>query len=277
MNRSGYRAFGVVALALMWLGTALAMYRHHANTLWHLVHRRCEINAWHSGVPVPCRILDPAQGYALLQDERGRAHAWLVPTRRINGAAKLALQRQDTPNYFWLAWRARGVLSDLLGAPVPDTAVAVVVDAQTLPSQNQLHLHIACLRADIREQLAVAGPYWDAHWNGYWLKGRRYYLRTLSEAELAMRSPFLRVAEELPGASGNLERYGLALTVLQDGRFVLLALPRTLLGRGANLGAARVLQDDDCATAGTRSFPASWYSNVMRPGGHARVELAGER
>ncbi|MCW0379538.1 CDP-diacylglycerol pyrophosphatase [Xanthomonas sacchari] len=271
MNRSGYRAFGVVALALMWLGTALAMYRHHANTLWHLVHRRCEINAWHSGVPVPCRILDPAQGYALLQDTRGRAHAWLVPTRRITGAADPTLQRQDTPNYFWLAWRARGVLSDLLGAPVPDTAVAIAGDAQTVYSQNQLHLRIACLRADIREQLAVAGPHWDAHWNGYWLKGRRYYLRTLSEAELAQRSPFLRVAEELPGASGNLGRYGLALTMLQDGRFVLLALPRTLLGRGANLGAARVLQDENCATAATRSFRDSWYSNVMRPGHNARL------
>ncbi|MDQ1093587.1 CDP-diacylglycerol pyrophosphatase [Xanthomonas sacchari] len=276
MSRSGYRAFGVVALALMWLGTALAMYRHHVNALWHLVHRHCEVNA-RSGIPAPCRALDLSQGYALLQDKRGQAHAWLVPTRRITGAASPALQSNETPNYFWLAWRARGVLSDLLGAPVPDTAVAIVVDAQTVHSQNQLHLRIACLRADIREQLAVAGTHWDAHWNGYWLKGRRYYLRTLSEAELAQRSPFLRVTEELRGAGGNLGRYGLALTMLQDGRFVLLALPRTLLGRGANLGAAHVLQDDDCATAGTRSFPASWYSNVMRPGDRARVELAGER
>ncbi|MXV10940.1 CDP-diacylglycerol diphosphatase [Xanthomonas sp. LMG 8992] len=239
--------------------------------MWHLVHRHCEVNASRSQPPMPCRALNLVQGYALVQDKRGRAHAWLVPTRRITGAASPALQRHDTPNYFWLAWQARGVLSDLLGAPVPDSAVAIVVDAQTVRSQNQLHLRIACLRGDIREQLAVAGSRWNTHWNGYWLHGRHYYLRTLSEKELRQRGPFLRLADELPGARGNLERYGLVLSVLQDGRFVLLALPRTLLGRGANLGAARVLQDDDCTTAATHSFPAAWYSNVMRPGEHRRV------
>ncbi|WP_045765632.1 CDP-diacylglycerol diphosphatase [Xanthomonas albilineans] len=272
MNMFGYRAFGVMALSLMTVGSVLALYRHHADTVWRVVHRQCASDASCSGEAMPFRAMDLAQDYALLQDRDGRAHVVLVPTRRIVGVESPLLQRRETPNYFWLAWRARGALSELLGKAVPDTAVAIVVNAQTAHLQNQLELHIACLRADIRQRLASVGAHWNPRWSGYWLQGHHYYLRTLSEEELIQHSPFIRLAEELPENPVKLERYGLALSRLQDGRFVLLALPRTLLGRGATLGATRELQDDTCTSAGTRSFSASWNSRVMWPGERSGVQ-----
>ena len=206
------------------------------------------------------------QGYALLQDRKGGVHELLIPTRRIAGIESRVLQKPETPDYFWLAWQARGMLSIAAARPVPDATVAIAVNSQYGRSQNQLHLHIACLRPDIRQQqLAVAGTRWSKRWIRYWLLGHNYYLRTLTETELADQSVFVRVAKELAESGQAKGRYGIALAQLQNGCFVLLVLPRDLLGRGPNLGSAAELQDDTCATAGTGSFPASWYSRVLRP------------
>lgn len=259
------RALGVAVLLLALLLAGLALYRYNAGALWRIVQRQCQPGYLRSGDPAPCRVLDPVQGYALLQDRKGGVHELLIPTRRIAGIESRVLQKPETPNYFWLAWQARGVLSIAAARPVPDAAVAIAVNSQYGRSQNQLHLHIACLRPDIRQQLAVAGSRWSERWIRYWLLGHNYYLRTLTEAQLADQSVFVRVAKELAESGQAKGSYGIALAQLQDGRFVLLVLPRDLLGRGANLGSPAELQDDTCATARTGSFPASWDSRVLRP------------
>ncbi|CTP84398.1 CDP-diacylglycerol pyrophosphatase [Xanthomonas translucens pv. arrhenatheri] len=259
------RAFVVAMLLLALLPAGLALYRYNAGALWRIVHRQCQPGYLRSGNPAPCRVLDPVQGYALLQDRKGGVHELLIPTRRITGIESRVLQKPETPNYFWLAWQARGVLSSVAARPVPDAAVAIAVNSQYGRSQNQLHLHLSCLRPDIRQQLALARSRWSTRWSRYGLLGHNYYLRTLTEAELAEQSLFVRVAKELPDRGQARGRYGIALAQLQDGRFVLLVLPRNLLGRGANLGSPAELQDDSCATAGTGSFPMSWYSRALRP------------
>ncbi|WP_231104154.1 CDP-diacylglycerol diphosphatase, partial [Xanthomonas graminis] len=264
---SANRALGVVVLLLLLLLAGLALYRYNAGALWRIVHRQCEPAFRLSGDPAPCRALDPVHGYALLQAKSGGAHELLIPTRRIKGIESRVLQESATPNYFWLAWQARGTLSVVAGRPVPDTAVAIAVNSQYGRMQNQLHLHIACLRPDIRLQFAAVAPAWDRRWARYWMLGHRYYLRTLSEAELVSQSLFVRVAEELPESTQAMGRLGIALAKLQDGRFVLMVLPRELLGRGANLGSAVELLDETCATAGTGGFPEAWYFRIPRPRG----------
>ena len=68
-------------------------------------------------------------------------------------------------------------------------------------------------------------------------------IRTLSTAELAQQSVFIRLAEEVPHARGEMGKYGLALARLPDGR-ALLALERNWLK--LNRGSAEELQDHQC-------------------------------
>ncbi len=255
--------FGVTVLLVLLLG-AMVLWRFHVGAPLRIVHQKCKPAYLLSGDPAPCRAIKPAQGYALLQDKEKGLHTLLIPTVRIAGIESRILTRPETPNYFWLAWQARDVVSVAVGRSVPDTAVAITVDSRYASSHNQLHLRIACLRPQIRRQLALAGSRWNDQWSGYWLLGHRYYLRTLTEAELAGRGIFLRVAEELPETGQAMGRHGIALAKLQNGRFVLMVLPSHLLGRGANLGAPDELQDDACATASNASFPTSHYSRVLR-------------
>lgn len=58
-----------------------------------------------------------------------------------------------TPNFFWQAWQGREIMSQRHGAPVPDNAVSLAINSRSGRTQNHFHIHISCLRPDVRAQL----------------------------------------------------------------------------------------------------------------------------
>ena len=68
---------------------------------------------------------------------------------------------------------------------------------------------------------------------------------TVTEAELAQRSPFLMLAEEVPEAREHMGRFALAMAQQSDGSRVLLATERNLLT--LNRASAEEIQDHRCA------------------------------
>ena len=87
-------------------------------------------------------LRDPADGYAILKDLKGETQALLVATDDHPGIEDRSLQTATAPNYFAMAWSARGCVSKLAGAPIPDDALSLAINSAYGRTQGRLHIHI---------------------------------------------------------------------------------------------------------------------------------------
>ncbi|WP_313611739.1 CDP-diacylglycerol diphosphatase [Pantoea piersonii] len=246
--RERRRALGLIALLLLILisGLAIAALHLHKNSdaLWQIVSEKCEPNQRATGSPAPCQRVALDQGYALLKDLNGPLQYLLIPLAKITGMESPALLDPATPNFFAFAWQSRAQLAARRGAPIADSALSLAINAQYGRTQNQLHIHISCLRPDVRRTLNSLAPVLSSRWQTERLRQHDYRIRALTLPELTQQSLFIRVANEIPDARSEMGKYGLALAALPDGRLALMALERNWLL--LNRGSAEELQDHSC-------------------------------
>lgn len=226
------------------LVTAAVHLQKNSDALWQIVSEKCEPNQRTAGTPAPCQRVDPVNGYALLKDLNGPLQYLLIPLAKITGMESPALLNPATPNFFAFAWQARTQLSVRRGMPIADSALSLAINAEYGRTQNQLHIHISCLRPDVRHTLDRLAPGLTSRWQTEKLQQHTYLVRTLTPAELWQQSLFIRIASEIPDARGEMGKYGLALAALPDGRLALMALERNWLL--LNRGSAEELQDHSC-------------------------------
>lgn len=221
-------------------------YSLHSNSdaLWQIVSRQCVPHQQQQHRPTPCQQVNLSQGYALLKDKVGIAQYLLIPTDQVSGIESEKLLAPTTPNYFSLAWSLMPQLSQHLEKPIPSTLLSLAINSKWGRTQNQLHIHMSCLRDDIRQRLAEKQATLTDKWQPLSLLNHSYWVRTLSLEQLNARSLFQRVFTELPDIDPSSGREGIAVTVLADGRLVVLVL-RTDWVKGV-LGSAEELQDHQC-------------------------------
>ena len=248
MKRILYVTGAVIALLAV---AAVLVWRHflpdNPDALRRIVTQQCIPHQQQSGSPAPCDQVNFAAGYVVLKDRNGPLQYLLMPTYRINGIESPLLTASHTPNFFWQAWQARRFMSEKRGAPVPDAAVSLAINSRLGRTQNHLHIHISCLRPDVRAQLDDSMARISSQWQPFpgGLRGHDYLARRVTEPELAQRSPFIMLEEEVAQARGHMGRYALALAKQKDGSFVLLATRRDPWQ--LNLASAEEIQDHDCA------------------------------
>ncbi|EOI5820540.1 CDP-diacylglycerol diphosphatase [Cronobacter malonaticus] len=240
----------VALIAVLALTTLVAwryLFPHDPDALRHIVMQQCLPGERERQDPVPCAQVNLPAGYVVFKDINGPLQYLLMPTWKINGVESPLLLSDKTPNFFWQAWQARRWMSEKRGSPVPDSAVSLTINSRMGRSQNHFHIHISCLRPDVRAQLDAAMNAIGSRWQPFpgSLRGHDYLARRVSGEELSRRSPFMMLAEEVPQAREHMGRYSLALAPLKDGSFVLLATQRQLLQ--FNLAHSEELQDHDCA------------------------------
>lgn len=215
-------------------------------TLRQIVTGQCVPHQRDNRSPAPCAQANLEAGYVLLKDRNGPLQYLLMPTYRINGIESPLLLQPHTPNFFWQAWQSRGVMGKLRGSPLPDNAISLTINSRIGRTQNHFHIHMSCLRNDVRIQLDSEATSISSRWleipGG--LRGHRYLARRVTEAELVQRSPFLMLAEEVPDARDHMGRYSLAMVQQADGSFVLLATQRDLFA--FNRASAEEIQDHQC-------------------------------
>lgn len=245
----------VVAVAASLLAgsclVAVAARSANPNKLWQIVHDQCVPEARQDGYPRHCAEVDLAAGYAVLKDINGATQFLLIPTQRIAGIESPALLRHDAPNYFAAAWRERDRVAWAVLRPMPRQSLSLAVNSAFGRSQNQLHIHIDCVRADVRETLwrerAQLGRHWA--WLPAPLGGRHYRAMRLDGETLDGRNPFKLLASGVPGARADMGRHTLVVVGMwfDDGGpgFVLLD-DRADLARG-DRASGEDLQDHDCA------------------------------
>ena len=134
------------------------------NALRHIVLDQCLPNQLQHRNPAPCAQVKPDAGYVVFKDRNGPLQYLLMPTYRINGTESPLLTEPQTPNFFWLAWQSRHFMSMKRGADVPDSAISLTINSPTGRTQNHFHIHISCLRPDVREKLNAAQGQISTQW-----------------------------------------------------------------------------------------------------------------
>jgi CDP-diacylglycerol pyrophosphatase len=198
------------------------------NALWDIVNGRCVPSQQTQGRPGPCALVDLDGGYAVLKDLVGATQFLLIPTARVAGIESQEILAPDAPNYFDDAWQARIFVDARAGRGLPRDWISLAVNSAADRSQNQLHIHVDCVRADVRQTLAAnadaIGPTWTAM--PVPLAGQPYRAMAVRGEDLGAANPFTLLAAGLsPGQSMGSQSLVVVGTTDADGGpgFVLLA------------------------------------------------------
>lgn len=248
------------ALALGVFGSTAA----HAdpNALWTIVHDQCVIDEQQHHDPAPCSRVDlsggEGAGYAVLKDIVGQRQYLLIPTARISGIESQELLDPATTNYFGAAWQARSFVEQRAGGTIARDWMSLAINSQVARTQNQLHIHIDCVRADVRAALHSAagaiGPVWAPL--PVPLTGHDYWAMSVDGADLDA-NPFTLLADGLAGARTDMGLHSLVVVGTTDpaGRpgFVILT---DRADAGTEAGGEELQDHDSCpaplpATAAT--------------------------
>jgi CDP-diacylglycerol pyrophosphatase len=225
------------------------------NALWNIIHDKCVPHQQASGDPSPCTLvdLDPGleHGYVVLKDIVGKTQFLVMPTARISGIESPEILAPDAANYWQYAWQARSFMIARAGVDVPRDDISLAINSRYGRSQNQLHIHVDCIRADVHAALAAHAAEIGALWAPFpeKLAGHSYMAMRLDHADLKDLTPFRLVAQGIAGAeadmgSQTLVVVGATLPGDQPG-FFLLEDHADLAS--ADRGSGEDLQDHDCA------------------------------
>ena len=199
------RIYGLIVVGLL-LVVAGVVANHFfsifesSNALWKIAHDKCVPDQVAHHNPAPCALVDlqggEAQGYVILKDIRGIAQFLLIPTRQITGIESADLLAPDAPNYWAAAWEGRRFMPARLKRDIAWDKVGLAINSSLARSQNQLHIHIDCVRPDVRSALAAGigeiGTVWAPL--SFDLAGHRYFGRRLAASDLAKQNPFKLLA-----------------------------------------------------------------------------------
>jgi len=237
-------------LAVSILGSAAQPARADANALEKIVLGKCVPDEVEAGKPAPCATVDLAGRYAVLKDLVGASQYLLIPTDKVEGIEDPVLLQPGTPNYFEDAWQSRTLMDKSLARPVPRDVVGLAINSVRGRSQNQLHIHIDCVRRGVLDTLVhdsgAIGTTWAPLPDK--LAGHAYQAMRIEAVDLSGTSPFALLANGQPAAAGDMADETLVAVAesLPDGSegFYLLA-DKVDLAQG-DFGSGEELLDHNC-------------------------------
>lgn len=218
-----------------------------ANALWRIVSS-CANNERHDHTPVPCEQVNLTQGYAVLKDIKGKTQFLLIPTSRISGIESPELLKAGAPNYWLPAWEMRADVFKRAGKPLPEKDIGMAINSPYGRTQNQLHIHIDCLKPEVITTLGTTLEANKKRRNGRWFKidfpqplhsYQALYVHSLKA------DPFKLLAENVK----DMSRETLAVARVDKG-FVLLA-DTADLKQGDRASSEEIL-DHECKAANER-------------------------
>lgn len=225
-----------------------------SDILRHIVIDQCLPNARAHADPAPCAEVDLARRYAVLKDINGLLQYLYLPTDPNRGVEDPAFQAAPE-RYLREAWQANGWMDRKLGRPIAAADKILTLNSRYGRSQNQLHIHISCVKPQLKPRLAALGRLSAGVWQpeALTLNGHVYAAQRLTPAALAQDGGthlYAVLAADTADARANLT---LVLYPLPHGEFLLLARSE----HGAS--AEGDFQDHACAAvvAPSSAIPAA--------------------
>ncbi|MGB7918299.1 MAG: CDP-diacylglycerol diphosphatase [Rhodomicrobium sp.] len=218
------------------------------NALWKIVHNIC-VRHWVSSDDAwPCTLIvasdESENGVAILKDIRGKSQFLAIATSRISGIESSALEGPTAPNLFGAAWDARTFVFDRLGKVMPRDDVGLAINSALRRSQDQVHIHIDCLKPEARDIISKRATELGSEWSEeLFIVDAPYRARRLDGLDLSKKNPFDLVAEYLASHGQELRRASIVVAGIgsednKPGFIVLLGLAdesHLAFGHGENL------------------------------------------
>lgn len=185
-----------VMLASMGGCADVAALDHDA--LWKTVALQCVPAQESTGRPGQCTSVDLTQRYAILKDLFGRSQHLLIPTDRVTGIESPRLFEPGIPDYWVDAWNARHFVEASLDRTLTDEQIGLEINSEYRRSQDQLHIHMDCMRTDIIDALARDREDSPGAWRWETLDGVRYRIMRVVSLS-GDNDPFRIVARDHQG------------------------------------------------------------------------------
>jgi CDP-diacylglycerol pyrophosphatase len=227
------------------------------SALWKIVNGQCVPDEESAHNPSPCAEVDIAagieKGFAVLKDRNGVAQFLLIPTARISGIDDPAILAPGETNYWDAAWQARSFVEERLHASLPRDSVSLAINSSVGRTQDQLHIHVDCVRPDVHATLSANLDKITTAWTPLPapLAGHLYRAIRIDQPTLDNVNPFHVLADADPQAAADIGMHTLVAigATFPDGAngFVLLddhADPAT-----GDRASGEELQDHTCAIA----------------------------
>ena len=222
------------------------------NALWQIVNLDCVPAARTTNKTGVCATVDLPGHYALLRDRAGVAQHLLIPTDRISGIESPVLLTPDAPNYWADAWNARryveATLNQAQRAPLADDQIGLEINSAMRRSQEQLHIHIDCMRSGATSALARHRSDPPRTWTWDTVDGTRYRIMRVPGPRFDF-NPFDLVAGDHASPDFMAEQTifvtGAGPSATDTGWFVV----NSSLGTDGGTGSAETLLDHRCEAA----------------------------
>jgi len=224
-----------------------------SDALWNILHNLCVPDEQQHGNPAPCAVVNLSggeqHGYVLLKDIAGATQFLLMPTAKITGIESPAILAPDATNYFAIAWQSRTYVKAIVQQTMPRNDISLAVNSVYGRSQNQLHIHIDCVRSDVRNALRAAEPTIRGAWAplGVALEGHQYLAMKVEGAQLQV-NPFKLLADGVPGARDAMGYQTLVVVgaTFSNGHDGFILLDDRANAATGDTGSGEELQDHTC-------------------------------
>ena len=219
--------------------------------LWRVV-QACVLNHKITGASFPCLSVETGKGveagYAVLRVPNEDTHMIVTPTARTTGIEAIRLRGSKAPDYFHDAWSARHFATDDLTTQPNRNDVAFAINSRLGRSQDQLHIHVACIRPDVKQRLAQQSAALRVHdWSRIkvlpWAPSYRAHFEASND--LAGVNVFDKVADGL--GIGNDEMDAVTIVVVGAEPTGFLILARKRIPHSFDEPHGESLLDPDCS------------------------------
>ncbi|PLZ04210.1 CDP-diacylglycerol diphosphatase [Burkholderia sp. WAC0059] len=219
-----------------------------SDALWKIVGGQCVPEASNGEHPGPCTEVDLQHRYAVLKDINGHTQYLLIPTDRVPGIESPEILYAGSPEYWAAAWKAGHYVQERAGVPLAADQLGLEINASTRRSQNQLHIHVDCMRTDITAALAAHRNDPPDAWQWDTLDGKRY--RIMRVASLVDRdNPFRVVNRDLDAQQGMASQTILVTGAGQDASHDGWLIVNSSSRLKGGTGTAEGLLDHTCRLA----------------------------
>jgi CDP-diacylglycerol pyrophosphatase len=250
--------FKILIISLLIISNLVACQTPNSNKrsdkLWSIINDSCVPNYNTTNNPSPCAEVKyygtKDLGHVVLKDRVGPLQFLLMPLTKITGIESIELLDPDVPNYFYQAWMARSFMVNKFESSIPEEEISLAINSKLGRSQNQLHIHISCIRTDVKNMVHKNINFFDNVWRAVpgGILGHNYFAIRIKGNELSKLNPFKVLASDFVNAKENMNEFGMALLPIKKSEntfdFILLADRADI--SNLDYGSVEEIQDHHC-------------------------------